>query len=106
MATPRNVFITGGTGYMGRRLIPLLLRRGHHVTAVAREGSQRNLPSGCEVIMADVLNASTWERHIRASHTLVHLVGVAHPSPAKALEFIDIDLRSAREAIRVARQSR
>jgi len=33
-------------------------------------------------------------------------VGVAHPSPSKALEFVDIDLRSAREAIRVARQSR
>jgi hypothetical protein len=26
-------------------------------------------------------------------------VGVAHPSPSKALEFVDIDLRSAREAI-------
>src|SRR3954471_6724012 len=86
LATPRNVFVTGGTGYMGRRLIPLLLRRGHHVTAVARDGSQGKLPPGCEVVVADVLNASTWERNIRASHTLIHLVGVAHPSPAKTLE--------------------
>ena len=106
MATARNVFITGGTGYMGRRLIPLLLRRGHHVTAVAREGSQGRLPPGCEAVIADVLNANTWERHIRSSHTLVHLVGVAHPSPSKAFEFVDIDLRSARESIRVAKEAR
>jgi uncharacterized protein YbjT (DUF2867 family) len=106
MAICRNVFITGGTGYMGQRLIPLLQRRGHRITAVVREGSQAKLPPGCEVVVADVLDASTWERSIRSSHTLVHLVGVAHPSPAKALEFVDIDLRSAREAIRVARQAR
>jgi uncharacterized protein YbjT (DUF2867 family) len=102
MAIPRRVFITGGTGYMGRRLIPLLLRRGHTVTAVAREGSQRKIPAGCEAIVADVLDRTTWENHLRPFHTLVHLVGVAHPSPSKTLEFVDIDLRSAREAIQAA----
>ena len=102
----KQVFITGGTGYMGRRLIPLLQSRGHKITAVAREGSQGKLPSGCETIMADVLDRTTWERHLRPFHTLIHLVGVAHPSPSKALEFVDIDLRSAREAIRAAQNAR
>jgi nucleoside-diphosphate-sugar epimerase len=31
-----NVFITGGAGYMGRRLIPALVTRGHRVTLSAR----------------------------------------------------------------------
>jgi uncharacterized protein YbjT (DUF2867 family) len=102
----KEVFINGGTGYMGRRLIPLLLSRGHRVTAVVREGSRHKLPPGCEVIVADVLDRKTWERHLRSDHTLVHLVGVAHPSPSKALEFVDIDLRSAREAILAAKKVR
>jgi nucleoside-diphosphate-sugar epimerase len=102
----KHVFVTGGTGYMGRRLIPLLQRRGHAITAVVREESQWKLPAGCETIVADVLDRTTWERHLRPSHTLVHLVGVAHPSPSKALEFVDIDLRSAREAIAAARKAR
>lgn len=97
-----HIFITGGTGYMGRHLIPKLLGRGHQVTAVAREGSEGKLPAGCEVIVANALDRTTWRRHLRPEHTLVHLVGVAHPSPAKALEFVDIDLRSAREAILAA----
>jgi nucleoside-diphosphate-sugar epimerase len=106
MTTARHVFVTGGTGYMGRRLIPLLLDRGHTVTAVAREGSERKLPRRCEAIVADVLDRTTWEHHLRPFHTLVHLVGVAHPSPSKALEFVDIDLRSAREAIEASRKAR
>jgi uncharacterized protein YbjT (DUF2867 family) len=105
MATARRVFITGGTGYMGRRLIPLLLSRGHTVTAVARDASQRKLPGGCRPVVADVLDRKTWEGHLRPFHTLVHLVGVAHPSPSKTLEFIDIDLRSAREAIQAAKNA-
>ncbi len=106
MTNPKKVFITGGTGYMGRRLIPLLQRRGHQITAVAREGSEGKLPTGCEVVVADVLDRTAWQSHLRPFHTLVHLVGVAHPSPSKALEFVDIDLRSAREAIRAAQEVR
>jgi len=32
----RDVFVTGGTGYIGTRLIPALLARGHRVRALAR----------------------------------------------------------------------
>jgi uncharacterized protein YbjT (DUF2867 family) len=98
-----EVFITGGTGYMGRHLIPKLLSRGHKITAVAREGSEQKLPGGCEVIVADVFDRTTWRKHLRSEHTMVHLVGVAHPSPSRTLEFVDIDLRSAREAILAAK---
>ena len=34
--------------------------------------------------------------------TMVHLVGVSHPSPAKAAQFRSIDLASALEAIPIA----
>jgi hypothetical protein len=31
-----RVFVAGGTGVVGRRLVPQLVARGHHVTATAR----------------------------------------------------------------------
>lgn len=101
----RNVFITGGTGYLGPRLIRVLQQRGHRITAVARKGSERRLPAGCEIVQANVLEGSSWEQYVRASQTLVHLVGVPHPSPSKAQQFIDIDLRSIREAAAIARKA-
>jgi GNAT superfamily N-acetyltransferase len=42
MRPSRLVFITGGTGYMGRRVIPALLARGHRVRAGDRRLDRRN----------------------------------------------------------------
>ena len=99
MGQSHNVFITGGTGYMGQRLIPELLKRGHTVRALARKGSEQKLPSGCEVIVGDALNKWSFQHHIDPSDTFVQLVGVSHPSPAKAKEFRDIDLKAGTAAI-------
>jgi uncharacterized protein YbjT (DUF2867 family) len=99
---PRRVFITGGTGYIGSQLIPALLERGHRVRALVRTGSKGNVPTGCEVVSGDALDATTYRQLVRPADTLVHLVGVAHPSPAKADQFRAIDLVSAREAVAVA----
>jgi len=42
----RCLFMTGGTGYMGHRLITSLLGRGHEVRALVRAGSGKKLPGG------------------------------------------------------------
>lgn len=105
-ATSCSVFITGGTGYIGRRLIPSLQRRGHAVTALVREGSQHKLAGYCDVRVRDALNGDSYAKHLSSSDTFIHLVRVPHPSPFKARQFIDVDLKAGREAVRVARQVR
>ncbi len=97
----RRVFITGGTGYIGTALIPILLERGHRVRALVRPGSKAKLPAECEVVSGNALDANSYRQLIRPSDTFIHLVGVPHPSPAKAAEFRAVDLVSAREAIDV-----
>jgi uncharacterized protein YbjT (DUF2867 family) len=102
MADFRNVLIAGATGYMGSRLAARLFARGHHVSGIARDISRGKLPTGCEPIIANVLEAETWKQHLRPDHTIVHLVGTPHPTPAKAREFVEIDLRSVKEAVAAA----
>jgi len=103
---PRSVFIAGATGYLGRHLAPRLLERGHEVRALVREGSEAKAPPGTTIVPGDPLDRSTFERAITPADTFVQLVGVPRPSPAKEKQFIDIDLRSAREAIAAARTAR
>jgi uncharacterized protein YbjT (DUF2867 family) len=98
-----NVFITGGTGYMGRSLIASLQRCGHRVRALARPGSEGKLPAGCEIRTGDALDAGTYQQEVRGMDTFIHLVGVAHPSPAKAEQFQTIDLASIRAAVTAAK---
>ena len=53
-----NVFMTGATGVIGRRAIPMLRRGGHSVTAaVHAEGSQQRLAQlGVTSIVADLFD--------------------------------------------------
>ena len=99
----RNVFIAGGTGYIGTPLIRTLLERGHNVRALTRAGSEKKLPQGCEYVFGNALDSATYADRIAPSDTFVQLVGVAHPSPAKAAEFQAIDRASALGAITAAK---
>lgn len=53
-------------------------------------------------MIANVLDAETWKHHLRPDHTIVHLVGTPHPSPSKARQFVEIDLRSLKQAVTAA----
>jgi uncharacterized protein YbjT (DUF2867 family) len=103
--THRNIFITGGTGYIGRKLIPELVERGHTVRALARAGSADRLDGVCQVVTGNALDRSTFADQVRPSDTFVQLVGVPHPSPAKAKQFREIDLVSARESVAAATEA-
>jgi uncharacterized protein YbjT (DUF2867 family) len=98
----RQVFVAGATGYIGRHLIPVLLARGHRVCALARHGSEARVPRGCETIVGDPFDRQTFAGAIPPCDTFVQLVGVPHPSPGKAAQFLEIDLRSAVESIAAA----
>lgn len=101
----RCVFITGGTGYVGRDLILQLLQRGHQVLALVRPGSEQKLPPGCVEVSGNALDPNTYVSHIRPADTFVQLVGVSHPNPAKAAEFRRIDLASAVGAVNASLQA-
>jgi 2-alkyl-3-oxoalkanoate reductase len=58
-AAPRRVLVTGATGFIGRRLIPTLIDRGHDVRALVRPASAgRDLfDPGCEVCLGELTDA-------------------------------------------------
>lgn len=94
--------MTGATGYLGSRLAAQLTTRGHRVRALVRPGSERKLPAGCEPVVGDALHGISYAPRIAPADTFVHLVGVSHPSPAKAEEFLRVDLASVAAAVPAA----
>lgn len=97
-----NVFLTGASGFMGQRLGAELGRRGHKVRGLVRPGAEGRVGQGVEAVAGDALDASTYRGLVTGFDTFVQLVGVAHPSPAKAAQFRSIDLVSARAGIAAA----
>jgi uncharacterized protein YbjT (DUF2867 family) len=100
---PHCVFVTGGTGYVGRPLIASLLEHGQQVRALVRPGSEKKLPGGCQPIPGNALDASSYAAQITPADTFVQLVGVSHPNPSKAAEFRKVDLASGRAAVEASR---
>jgi uncharacterized protein YbjT (DUF2867 family) len=105
VSVSHRIFVAGGTGYIGGAAIPLLLRRGHAVRALARPGSERNIPEEADVVVGNALDAESFASAVASCDTLLHLVGVAHPSPAKARQFRQIDLASAKASGEAARRA-
>jgi uncharacterized protein YbjT (DUF2867 family) len=98
-SSTRSIFITGGTGYVGCRLITALLQRGYKIRALARPGSEHKLPAGCETILGNALEKASYADKIHSSDTFVHLIGVSHPNSSKAEQFRKIDLVSVQAAV-------
>jgi uncharacterized protein YbjT (DUF2867 family) len=95
----RRVFVAGVTGYIGTRLGEELIRRGHAVCGLVRGGSEHKLPAGCVPVVGNALYSATFREKLGAADTFVQLVGVAHPSPAKAREFRETDFKSCKESV-------
>lgn len=70
--------------------------------ALVRPGSEAKAPAGCEVVAGNPFDRSTFAGALTTDTTFVQLVGVPRPSPAKARQFVEIDLRSARESVAAA----
>ena len=98
----KTVFVTGGTGYMGVRLIRLLLQRGHRVKAFVRPGSEHKVPPGAEVATGDPFEPGDLIREMPRDGVIVQLLGVPHPSPKKRDLFCQVDLPSVRATAEAA----
>src|SRR5688572_12135049 len=58
----QRVLVTGATGYVGGRLVPLLLERGYRVRVLARDRDRlegRSWLDRVELVLGDVLDPAT-----------------------------------------------
>jgi len=72
-----NVIVTGGTGFVGRRLCAALAERGHDVTALARDPEGGDLPDAVDTAMGDVTAYDSIERHFEGQDVAVNLVALS-----------------------------
>jgi nucleoside-diphosphate-sugar epimerase len=83
-----KIFVTGATGVVGRRAIPILLSRGHSVTALVRQSSSKPSPvhANLAFVNVDLFDAAALERTV-AGHDAVINLATHMPSSAWKMLF-------------------
>lgn len=71
-----KIFITGGTGFVGRALIGRLLELGHDVVALLLPGDAVELPPNTTVVRGDITKPDSLEGLLNGCDAVVHLAGV------------------------------
>lgn len=69
-----KIAITGASGFIGRRLMKLLVARGHCLHALSRHAGT-NLPAGVELSVWDSLLGPAPEAALRDADAVLHLAG-------------------------------
>ena len=70
------ILLTGGSGYVGGRLIPLLEKQGVRLRCLARspEKMRSRVQPGTEIVQGDVLDPASLDRALQGVHTAYYLV--------------------------------
>lgn len=70
-----NIFITGGTGYIGNRTVNVALRQGHQVTVLTRckEKAKELEGKGVRVVIGDLLTDGDWQSALSEAEYVIHL---------------------------------
>ena len=101
----RPVLVTGGTGYIGSRLVPRLLKEGHRVRVLARSAQKIwQRPWGhhphLDVVEGDVLNLSDMKRALSGCRAVYYLVHSMNP---KVKSFGSADRLAAENMVEASR---
>ncbi len=97
----KPIAVTGATGYVGGRLIPLLLKEGYRIRAAGRDPAKL----GCrpwaqhpnvELVQADTLDRAAMTRALQGCRAVYYLV---HSMIARKEKFIQADRQSARNLV-------
>ncbi len=90
-----QVFLTGGTGYIGAAVLDALIRSGHHVTALVRdpEKAARLEARGATPVLGELGGPTRYLKHAVAADAVVHTALEAKPrGPAVDQQFLDVVL--------------
>ena len=70
-----RIFVTGATGVIGRRVVPLLIKGGHRVTAVARSAEKRTAleAQGATAAEADLFDRPALHRILLGHEAVINL---------------------------------
>jgi NADH dehydrogenase len=100
-----NVFLSGGTGFVGGHLRKALLNKGHAIRLLVHK-RECGLEPGVEQIEGDITIPRTFAGGVRGCDAIINLVGIIREFPARGVTFEKLHLDATRNLTAAARAAR
>ncbi|GEM_PF-242065 len=97
-----KVFVTGGTSFIGLRVVAALVDAGADVTVLVLPDNEEKLGPlrrHVRLVSGDVWNPASLKGRARGQGAVIHLVGSIRAQPERGLTFQQLNLVSARNTI-------
>ncbi len=73
-----KIFVTGGTGFVGRNLVSRLVGGGHTVTVLSRsDKASEGLPEGTSIVLGDPTEVGPWQESLKGQDVVINLAGTS-----------------------------
>jgi len=101
----QRVFVTGGTGFVGKAVIRALLAQGFLVRCLVRPGSEHDLKGfeSIDRVPGDVLRPDGLTASVEGCSALVHLVGIIREQRGRGVTFERLHVQATRNMLALAR---
>ncbi len=101
----QRVFVTGSTGFVGRRVVRALLAHGFLVRCLVRPGSEQDLKGfeSIDRVPGDVQHPDGLVPSVEGCGAIVHLVGIIRERSSRGVTFERLHTQATRNMLGLAR---
>src|SRR5687768_55908 len=100
-----RVFVTGGSGFVGRAVVAELLGRGHAVTLLVHRGAVDGLTGDVRTVRGDLFDDAALDAGMAGCDAAIHLVGIIFEKPANGVTFDRVHHQGTRHLVDGARRA-
>ena len=100
-----NLLVTGGTGFLGSTLVPLLAAEGHRLRLLQRSGAPDAERLGAEVVRASLADGAAIDSALRGVDAVFHLAGQVDFDPADPGALYELHVQGTRRLLEACAQA-
>ena len=102
-----KVFLTGSTGFVGKRILQDLLKKNYQVRCVVRQGSEQKIvhyKEAADIVQGDITDVDSLRGKLAGCDAVINLVGIIREFPGKGITFEKLHYEGTVNLLKAARE--